>query len=60
MDKIFEAYFTTRPKGTGLGLAIVKHNTEMYGGVVTVHSELGKGTGFAVEFPARILMRLSK
>jgi signal transduction histidine kinase len=60
IDKIFEAYFTTRPKGTGLGLAIVKHNTEMYGGVVTVHSELGKGTGFAVEFPARILMRLSK
>ena len=60
MDKIFEAYFTTRPKGTGLGLAIVKHNTEMYGGVVTVHSELGKGTGFTVEFPARILMRLSK
>jgi two-component system NtrC family sensor kinase len=60
IDKIFEAYFTTRAKGTGLGLAIVKHNTEMYGGAVTVHSELGKGTGFAVEFPARILMRLSK
>jgi signal transduction histidine kinase len=60
IDKIFEAYFTTRAKGTGLGLAIVKHNTEMYGGAVTVHSELGKGTAFAVEFPARILMRLSK
>jgi signal transduction histidine kinase len=60
IDKIFEAYFTTRLKGTGLGLAIVKHNTEMYGGVVTVHSELGKGTTFAVEFPARVLMRLSK
>lgn len=60
LDKIFEAYFTTRPKGTGLGLAIVKHNTEMYGGIVTVHSVLGKGSAFAVEFPARILMRLSK
>lgn len=60
IDKIFEAYFTTREKGTGLGLAIVKHNTEMYGGAVTVQSELGKGTAFAVEFPARILMRLSK
>jgi signal transduction histidine kinase len=32
----------------------------MYGGAVTVHSELGKGTEFAVEFPARILVRLSK
>jgi signal transduction histidine kinase len=60
IDKIFEAYFTTREKGTGLGLAIVKHNTEMYGGRVQVDSEVGKGTQFVVEFPARILMRLSK
>ncbi len=60
IDKIFAAYFTTREKGTGLGLAIVKHNTELYGGVVRVQSELGKGTRFTLEFPARILMRLSK
>jgi signal transduction histidine kinase len=60
MDKIFQAYFTTREKGTGLGLAIVKHNTEMYGGAVQVESEIGKGTRFVLEFPARILMRLSK
>jgi signal transduction histidine kinase len=60
IDKIFDAYFTTREKGTGLGLAIVKHNTEMYGGSVTVQSELGKGTKFVVNFPSRILMRLSK
>lgn len=60
MDKIFEAHFSTRAKGTGLGLAIVKHNTEIYGGAVSVQSELGKGTRFTLEFPARILMRLSK
>ncbi len=60
LDKIFEAYFTTREKGTGLGLAIVKHNTEMYGGAVQVESEPGKGTRFVLEFPARILTRLSK
>ena len=60
IDKIFEAHFTTRAKGTGLGLAIVKHNTEIYGGAVGVQSELGKGTRFTLEFPARILMRLSK
>jgi signal transduction histidine kinase len=59
MDKIFEAYFTTRAKGTGLGLAIVKHNTEMYGGAVKVESELGVGTRFTLEFPARILMKLT-
>ena len=51
LDKIFDAYFTTRDKGTGLGLAIVKHNTEMYGGAVTVQSELGQGTRFTLEFP---------
>lgn len=60
MDKIFQAYFTTRTKGTGLGLAIVKHNTEMYGGTVHVESELGKGTRFLLKFPARILMKLNK
>ena len=60
IDKIFESHFSTREKGTGLGLAIVKHNTEIYGGVVNVQSELGKGTRFTLEFPARILMRLSK
>jgi signal transduction histidine kinase len=60
INKIFEAHFSTRAKGTGLGLAIVKHNTEIYGGTVNVQSELGKGTRFTLEFPARILMRLSK
>jgi signal transduction histidine kinase len=59
LNKIFDAYFTTRAKGTGLGLAIVKHNTEMYGGAVKVHSELGKGTRFTLEFPPRILMKLN-
>jgi signal transduction histidine kinase len=60
IDKIFEAYFTTREKGTGLGLAIVKHNIEMYGGKVEVQSTLGMGTRFTIEFPPRILMKLSK
>ena len=60
MDRIFEAYFTTREKGTGLGLAIVKHNIEMYGGKVEVESLLGLGTRFTIEFPPRILMKLSK
>ena len=60
IGRIFEAYFTTRDKGTGLGLAIVKHNVEMYGGKVQVDSELGKGTRFTIEFPPRILMKLSR
>lgn len=53
LDKIFEAYVTTKEKGTGLGLAIVKHNVELYGGAVRVESTLGKGARFILIFPAK-------
>ncbi len=43
LERIFEAYYTTKEKGTGLGLAIVKHNVELYGGMVCVESKLGQG-----------------
>lgn len=52
-DRIFEAYFTTKPGGTGLGLAIVKQNVEMFGGRVQVESEAGRGTRFRILFPGR-------
>jgi len=58
LDKVFEAYFTTKDKGTGLGLAIVKHNVELYGGSVRVESELGKGTRFILNLPTRTFMKL--
>ena len=57
VEKIFEAYFTTKEKGTGLGLAIVKHNVELYGGHVRLDSALGKGAKFTVVFPAKALPR---
>jgi signal transduction histidine kinase len=53
MERIFEAYFTTKERGTGLGLAIVKHNVELYGGTVRVESKLGNGAKFTVTFPAK-------
>ena len=53
VERIFEAYFTTKEKGTGLGLAIVKHNVELYGGAVKVESVLGKGATFTVTLPAK-------
>lgn len=59
-ERVFEAYYSTRPKGTGLGLAIVKHNVELYGGTVHVKSELGKGARFTVVFPAKAAIRLSR
>lgn len=57
VEKVFEAYYTTKPKGTGLGLAVVKHNVELYGGKVRVESALGRGAKFVLQFPARTLMK---
>jgi len=56
LERIFEAYYSTKERGTGLGLAIVKHNVELYGGSVRVESELGKGATFTLLFPAKTLM----
>jgi signal transduction histidine kinase len=60
IERIFEAYYTTKERGTGLGLAIVKHNVELYGGNVRVESELGKGAKLTLIFPAKASMNLAK
>jgi len=57
MERIYEAYFSTKEKGTGLGLAIVKQNVELYGGMIEVESELGKGTEFVITLPSRALQQ---
>ena len=60
LERVFEAYYTTRERGTGIGLAIVKHNVELYGGSVRIESELGKGARFTLLFPAKASMRPDK
>jgi len=53
MDKIFEAFYTTKPpgKGTGLGLHSVRSLIRQLGGDIEVHSTLGQGTTFQLHFP---------
>ncbi len=57
---IFEPYFTTKEKGSGLGLAIVKHNTELYGGTVSIEDSPLGGARFILNFPAKSVMRLQQ
>jgi two-component system, NtrC family, sensor kinase len=56
MTRIFEQGFTTKKvgKGTGLGLAIACQIVEsLHGGMITVHSEFGKGTDFIITLPVK-------
>lgn len=53
LHRIFEPYYTTRPKGegTGLGLAVVHGIVTGLKGEITVESDPGKKTMFQVFFP---------
>ena len=46
--RIFEPFYTTKPRGLGLGLVNVKNIVEAHDGTVRVESEVGIGTTFFV------------
>lgn len=51
LGRIFEPYFSTRRGGTGLGLPTTRRIIEAHAGKITVASEPGRGTDFAVYVP---------
>ena len=51
ISRIFDAYYSTKKSGTGLGLAMTRRIAEEHGGRVTVSSEVGKGSDFALHLP---------
>ena len=52
--QVFDPFFTTREKnrGTGLGLASAYGIIRNHGGMITVNSQVGKGSTFTIYLPA--------
>lgn len=53
LPRIFESYFSTKPKGvgTGLGLAIARDIVRGHGGDIRVSTRRGAGTVFTIALP---------
>jgi two-component system, NtrC family, sensor kinase len=51
LSRIFDPFYTTKPKGTGLGLATCHAIVAEHGGQIDVESEVGKGTKVVVTLP---------
>lgn len=49
--RMFEAFYSTKNGGSGLGLPTARKIIEAHGGRIGVHSEVGRGTQFTLEFP---------
>ena len=53
LPKIFDPFFTTKSSGSGLGLSSAHSIVLAHGGIIDVHSEVGKGTRFTFYLPAK-------
>jgi signal transduction histidine kinase len=51
LDKIFDAFFTTKRNGTGLGLAISRMIIERHAGQLTASSDGKSGALFSIVLP---------
>jgi PAS domain S-box-containing protein len=53
MDRIFEPFFTKKPKGTGLGMLLCKELVTLHHGKINILSKFGRGTAVNVELPIK-------
>jgi PAS domain S-box-containing protein len=52
LKRIFDPYFTTKPKGNGLGLATTYSIVKNHNGLITVDSQVHFGSTFTIYLPA--------
>ena len=50
-ERIYEAFFTTKPQGTGMGLSISRRIIESHGGRLWASNNTGRGTTFQFSLP---------
>ncbi|MDI3286644.1 response regulator [Polyangium sp. 15x6] len=52
MERVFEAFYTTKAEGLGVGLAISRSIVEAHGGRLSVENNPGEGVTFRCQLPA--------
>ncbi|WP_168567253.1 ATP-binding protein [Crateriforma spongiae] len=50
-EKVFDAFFSTKPKGTGLGMAIALRFMQAHGGTIQIGQSRCDGAEFLLTFP---------